>query len=47
MGLPGGTTWAGIATWLGLFLIWVAAILTAVTGWDYFKNGIHHLMDEG
>ena len=45
VGLPPGTSWAGIATWLGLFLIWVAAILTAVTGWDYFKKSLPFLKD--
>jgi phosphatidylglycerophosphate synthase len=28
-------------------LLWVSAILTIYTGWDYFRTGIHHLMDEG
>jgi cardiolipin synthase len=32
---------------IGTVLLWAAAILTIYTGWDYFKNGIHHLMDEG
>ena len=32
---------------IGMVLLWVAAILTIYTGWDYFKTGIHHLMDEG
>ena len=27
-------------------LLWVAAILTLYTGWDYLKTGIHHLVDE-
>jgi CDP-diacylglycerol--glycerol-3-phosphate 3-phosphatidyltransferase len=43
--LPPGTTWAGIATWVGLFLIWVAAALTAVTGWDYFRKTLPHLKE--
>jgi len=28
---------------LGLALLWIAAILTAVTGWDYFTKGLAHL----
>ncbi|WP_210530107.1 CDP-diacylglycerol--glycerol-3-phosphate 3-phosphatidyltransferase [Rubellimicrobium arenae] len=45
VGLPPGTTWAGLATWAGLFLIWVAAILTAITGWDYFRKSLPFLKD--
>jgi cardiolipin synthase (CMP-forming) len=45
VGLPPGTTWAGMATWLGLLLIWVAAILTAVTGWEYFQKSLPFLRD--
>ena len=45
VGLPPGMSWAGIATWLGLFLIWIAAILTAVTGWDYFRKSLPYLKD--
>ena len=32
---------------LGLGLLWVAAVLTIYTGWDYLKAGIHHIVDEG
>ena len=35
------------ATWVGLALIWVAAALTAVTGWDYFRKSLPYLKDEG
>jgi cardiolipin synthase (CMP-forming) len=34
-------------TLIGTILLWIAAILTIYTGWDYFKNGIHHLVDGG
>lgn len=33
------------ATLAGLFLIWVAAVLTAITGWDYFKKSLPFLKD--
>ena len=33
------------ATWAGLTLIWFAAILTAVTGWDYFVKSLPQLKD--
>lgn len=45
VGLPAGASWADIATWAGLLLIWVAAVLTAVTGWDYFRKALPLLRD--
>jgi len=33
------------ATWAGLFLIWFAAALTAITGWDYFRKSLPFLKD--
>lgn len=32
---------------IGLVLLWIAALLTLYTGWDYFRAGIHHLVDHG
>lgn len=29
--------------WLGLGCLWVAAVLTAVTGWDYLRIGLRHM----
>ena len=34
------------ATWAGLFLIWIAATLTFVTGWDYFFKSLPYLKDD-
>ena len=34
------------ATLLGLGLIWIAAVLTAMTGWDYFRKSLPHLRDD-
>ncbi|PQO24076.1 CDP-diacylglycerol--glycerol-3-phosphate 3-phosphatidyltransferase [Rhodobacteraceae bacterium WD3A24] len=31
----------------GLFLIWIAAILTLLTGWEYFVKSMPYLRDEG
>ena len=31
--------------WIGLALLWVAAILTLVTGWDYFRKALPHLKE--
>ncbi|MEP2530043.1 CDP-diacylglycerol--glycerol-3-phosphate 3-phosphatidyltransferase [Shimia sp.] len=37
-----GMVWAG---WLGIVLLWVAALLTGVTGLDYFLKARPHLKD--
>ncbi|WP_422679922.1 CDP-diacylglycerol--glycerol-3-phosphate 3-phosphatidyltransferase [Chelatococcus albus] len=31
---------------IGIVLLWVAAVLTLYTGWDYMRAGIRHLLDE-
>ncbi len=36
---------SSLATWLGLALIWIAAGLTLVTGWDYFRKAMPYLRD--
>jgi cardiolipin synthase len=33
-------------TLIGIGLLWIAAILTIYTGWDYLRAGIHHLTEE-
>ena len=33
-------------TQIGLLLLWISAIFTIYTGWDYFRSGIHHLIEE-
>jgi cardiolipin synthase (CMP-forming) len=33
-------------TQIGLLLLWISAIFTIYTGWDYFRAGIHHLIKE-
>ena len=35
-----------ITTQTGLLLLWISAIFTIYTGWDYFRAGIHHLIKE-
>jgi cardiolipin synthase len=37
---------AGWTRLIGLVLLWVAALLTIFTGWDYLKAGIHYVVDE-
>ena len=36
---------AAFATNVGLVLIWIAAILTIYTGYDYFRAGAKHMVD--
>lgn len=43
--IPMGLSLADIATHTGLVLIWIAAILTAITGWDYFRKSLPFLRD--
>jgi cardiolipin synthase len=35
-----------ITTKIGLSLLWLSAILTLYTGWDYFRAGVRHLIDD-
>src|SRR5204862_5921397 len=35
-----------VVTPLGLTLLWLSALLTLYTGYDYFKAGIRHLIEE-
>lgn len=30
---------------IGCILLWIAAILTLITGWDYFRAGLKHVID--
>jgi CDP-diacylglycerol--glycerol-3-phosphate 3-phosphatidyltransferase len=39
----GGMVWAEV---IGVILLWVAALLTVVTGWDYFAKARPYLRDE-
>jgi CDP-diacylglycerol---glycerol-3-phosphate 3-phosphatidyltransferase len=32
-----------VVTWIGLTLLWLSALLTLYTGYDYFSAGLHHL----
>jgi cardiolipin synthase (CMP-forming) len=35
-----------VVTQIGLVLLWVSAIFTIYTGWDYFRAGFRHLVEE-
>ena len=37
--------WPVLSLVLGLALIWMAAVLTAITGWDYFDKARPFLRD--
>lgn len=41
-----GPSAAAVTGWLGLALIWVAAALTAITGWDYLAKAAPHLRED-
>ncbi|MBL8563311.1 MAG: CDP-diacylglycerol--glycerol-3-phosphate 3-phosphatidyltransferase [Gemmobacter sp.] len=41
----GGRDCGAYATTVGLVLIWIAAVLTLITGWDYFRKALPHLKD--
>lgn len=43
--LPSGFSLADLANHTGLALIWLAALLTAITGWDYFRKALPFLKD--
>lgn len=43
--LPSGLSLADMANHVGIGLIWIAAILTAITGWDYFRKALPFLRD--
>jgi cardiolipin synthase len=33
-------------TYFGLLLLWISAIVTLYTGYDYFRAGLRHLIEE-
>jgi len=35
-----------ITSQIGLTLLWMSALLTLYTGWDYFRAGVRHLIEE-
>jgi cardiolipin synthase len=35
-----------VVTQTGLALLWISALFTLYTGWDYFRAGVHHLIEE-
>jgi cardiolipin synthase (CMP-forming) len=45
-GGAGDDVCGGCASTIGLSLIWVAALVTLYTGFDYFRAGLKHVMDQ-
>ncbi|WP_170181868.1 CDP-diacylglycerol--glycerol-3-phosphate 3-phosphatidyltransferase [Phreatobacter stygius] len=43
---PAGDQVIPFVTQVGIGLLWVAALLTLYTGFDYFRAGVGHLIDE-
>ena len=35
-----------VVTPIGLSLLWLSALLTLYTGWDYFRAGVRHLIED-
>jgi cardiolipin synthase len=35
-----------VVTYVGLILLWISAIVTLYTGYDYFRAGVRHLIEE-
>lgn len=42
---PAGEKILPYTTEIGILLLWISAILTLYTGWDYFRAGLKHVMD--
>lgn len=42
----GSSDCASFVNRIGIILIWIAALLTAVTGWEYFSKSLPHLRDD-
>jgi cardiolipin synthase (CMP-forming) len=42
---PAGDMVLPNTTNIGIVLLWIAALLTLYTGWDYFRAGIRHVVD--
>lgn len=43
---PAGDKVLPYTTEIGIFLLWVAALLTIYTGYDYFRAGLKHVVDD-
>jgi cardiolipin synthase len=37
----------GLFSYVGLLLLWISALITVYTGYDYFRAGVRHLIEDG
>jgi cardiolipin synthase len=44
-GLPFAQQETPIVTNIGLTLLWLSALVTLYTGWDYMRAGVRHMID--
>jgi len=44
---PAGDRVFGVTTNIGLTLLWISAILTLYTGYDYLRAGLRHAIEDG
>jgi cardiolipin synthase len=45
-GEAGDKVFAGLVTPIGLALLWLSALVTLYTGWDYMRAGLRHMIDD-
>jgi cardiolipin synthase (CMP-forming) len=43
---PAGDRFFPITTHIGIVLLWISALITLYTGYDYFKAGLKHIVDK-
>jgi cardiolipin synthase (CMP-forming) len=43
---PAGDHYFPYVSYIGLLLLWISALLTIYTGYDYFRAGLNHLISE-
>ncbi len=46
-GLPQVSPDLGLVSYVGLLLLWISALVTVYTGFDYFRAGLRHILSEG
>ena len=43
---PAGDKVFPYCTDVGLVLLWISAVVTLITGWDYFRAGLKHVIED-
>lgn len=43
---PAGDAVLPGCTIIGLVLLWISAVVTLYTGYDYFRSGVRHLLED-